>query len=144
VKPYDFRAPMRDGMMLVGMECHHQNRTLELGLFFAISPPQKRMDLWNVPDLVKFDPKTYMLTDVYNVEKDCGLGDEHYRVRLTGIPGAVNAMWICGAGTGVHASVWRDRALVFDDDLYKCSKYAYIRKVVFRNGATPEIEVVNE
>lgn len=35
VPNYDIRKAQRDGISLVGMECHHKNMTLEIGLFFS-------------------------------------------------------------------------------------------------------------
>ena len=140
VPNYDNKQPQRDGVVLVGMECHHQNRTLELGVFFPINPPQKRMDLWKTSDLVKFNQQTWMLEDVFVVEKRCSLAEDRYRIRFEGVPGANNAMWICGASTGVHASVWKNGRLVFDEDLYRCSQDSYARRVAFRRGVdAPEI-----
>jgi hypothetical protein len=138
---YDFKQVQRDGVVLVGMECQHRTRTLELGLFFSNHPPQKRMDLWQTSDLVKFDAHTFMLTDVLTVEKRCEVEDARDRVEFTGVPGATNAMWMCGAGNGAHASVWKNDKLVFDEDLYRCSRDGYIKKVTFRIGVdAPEIE----
>lgn len=138
---YDIKQPQHHGVVLVGMECNHKNLTLELGMFFPISPPQKRMDLWNTSDFVNFDSQTYMLEEVYVVEKRCNVADERYRIRFEGIPGANNAMWMCGASTGVHASVWRNEILVFDKDLYRCNQDGYIKKVAFKSRVdAPEIE----
>lgn len=138
---YDIKQPQHDGIVLVGMECHHRNHTLELGMFFPISPPQKPIDLWNTSDLVKFDSQTYMVAEIYAVERRCNLVNERYRIRFNGIPGANNAMWMCGASTGVHASVWKNETLVFDEDLYRCNQDGYLKKVVFRSGiGAPEIE----
>ncbi len=141
VAPYDIKQPPRDGLVLVGMECHHKNHTLELGVFFPISPPQKRMDLWSTSDLVSFDSQTHMLEEVRVVEKRCNLGDERFRIRFEGLPGANNAMWVCGASTGAHAKVWRNEKLVFDGDLYRCNQDGFIKKVSFKRGIdAPEIE----
>lgn len=141
VPTYDARQPQRDGITLVGMECHHRNLTLEIGLFFPTSPPTKRMDLWSISDLVKFNPSTYFLEKVEAIERRCNIGGNRYKVRFEGIPGANNAMWMCGAGTGVHASVWRNEKMLFDEDLYKCNRDDYVSLVLFKNGvAAPEVE----
>jgi len=141
VPTYDARQPQRDGITLVGMECHHRNLTVEIGLFFPASPPAKRMDLWNISDLVKFNPSTYFVEKIEAVERRCNTGGNQYRIRFQGIPGASNAMWMCGAGTGVHATVWRNERMVFDDDLYKCSQDEYIGAVRFKNDvAVPEVD----
>lgn len=141
VPSYDFRQPQRDGVTLVGLECHHRNITLEIGLFFPANPPTKRMDLWRLDDLVKFNPSTYFLEKVEAVERRCNIGDDRYRVRFEGIPGASNAMWMCGASTGVHATVWRNEKIVFDEDLYKCNREDYVSLVRLKNGmASPEVE----
>lgn len=140
VPTYDARKLQSDGVILVGMECHHRNMTLEIGLFFSINPPTKRMDLWSVSDLVKFNPSTYFVEKVESVERKCDIGSNSYKIRLEGIPGANNAMWMCGAGTGVHVSVWRDSVVVFDEDMYKCNLDDYISQVRFKKGvAAPEV-----
>lgn len=144
VPTYDARKPQTDAVTLVGLECHHRNMTLEIGLFFAIKPPTKRMDLWDISDLVKFNPSTYFLEKVEKVEKICNIGGNHYKIRFEGIPGANNAMWMCGAVTGVHISIWRDGAVVFDEDMYRCNRDDYISQVRFKNGVTaPEVERLN-
>ncbi|HEX8405364.1 MAG TPA: hypothetical protein VF670_12155 [Duganella sp.] len=141
VPTYDARQVQRDGVTLVGLECHHRNLTLEIGLFFPNHPPTKRMDLWRVSDLVKFNPSTYFLEKVEVVERKCNIGGDRYKVRFEGIPGANNAMWMCGAGTGVRASVWRNDQMVFDEDLDKCNGDDYVSQVRFKNGdAAPEVE----
>lgn len=141
VPAYDARQPQRDGTVLVGMECHHRDLTLEIGLFFPASPPAKRMDLWNISDLVKFNASTYFVEKIEKVVRGCNIGDSHYKVRFEGIPGANNAMWMCGASTGVHATVWRNGTMVFDDDLYKCGRDDYVGTVRFKDGgATPEAD----
>jgi hypothetical protein len=141
VPTYDARLPQRDGVTLVGMECHHRNLTLEIGLFFPISPPTKRMDLWDISNLVRFDPSTFFVEKVEAVERKCNLGRERYKIRFEGIPGAVNAMWMCSGSTGVRVTVWRDSALVFDDDMYKCSRDDYISRVRFKDRVSaPEVE----
>lgn len=141
VPTYNAHQPQRDGVVLVGMECHHRNLTLEIGLFLPADPPTKRMDLWNISDLVKFNPTTYNLEKVETVERRCNVGRNHYKIQFEGIPGASNAMWMCGAATGVHASVWRNDKLVFDEDLNKCSRDDYIQQVRFKDGVdVPEVD----
>lgn len=140
VPTYDARQPQRNGVTLVGMECHHKNLTLEIGVFFPASPPTKRMDLWNTSDLAKFNSTTYSLEKVETVERKCNVGSNHYKIRFEGIPGASNAMWMCGASTGVHASVWRNEKMIFDEDLYKCNRNDYIQQIRFKDGVdAPEV-----
>ncbi|UTY59966.1 hypothetical protein [Massilia sp. erpn] len=141
VPSYDFRQPQKDGVVLVGMECHHKNLTLELGVFYPSDPPSKRMDLWNTADLVKFNPETSMVQDIFTVEKRCTLGADRYKVQLKGVPGAANAMSRCGASTGVHASVWKNGQAIFDEDLERCNGDSNIKKLRFEQGADlPAIE----
>lgn len=141
VPTYDARQPQRGDITLVGLECHHRNLTLEIGLFFPASPPTKRMDLWSISDLVKFDPSTYFLEKVESVERSCNIGGNRFKIQFKGIPGANNAMWMCGAGTGVHASVWRNGKIVFDEDLHRCNRDDYVGIVRFKNGVVdPEVE----
>jgi hypothetical protein len=141
VPNYDAHLPQKDGVVLVGTECHHRNLTLEIGLFFPDDPPTKRMDLWNTSDLVKFNPTTSNLEKVETVEKRCNIGGNRYKVQFKGIPGASNAMSMCGADTGIHASVWRNDKLVFDEDLNACRRNDYVRQVRFKDGVdAPEID----
>lgn len=144
VPTYDGRKPQRDGVILVGIECQHRNMTLEIALFFPKNPPTKRMDLWNIADLVKFDPSTYVLEKVETVKRQCEIGGDRYQIRFEGIPGANNAMWRCGAGTGVHVRVSRNDEVAFDEDMLKCGQDDYVGHVRFKNGvAAPEVERLN-
>src|SRR6478672_2388537 len=89
---YDFRQPIRDGVILVGMECNHKSQSLEIGIFDAGNPPTKRMDLWRTSDLVTYDAKTYMVASIRHLERSCAIGSNRYQVRFEGLPGAMNAM----------------------------------------------------
>jgi hypothetical protein len=141
IPEYDFRKPLRDGVIAVGMECHKKNRTLELGLFYPNKPPSKRMDLWLTRDLVHYDPDSLMVTEVLELERQCTIGDDRYRVRLRGLPGAANANWICGAVVTAEAQVWKNDRLIFDEELDRCSGGKAIRIVRFSHGSDePEIE----
>ena len=138
---YDFRKPTRDGVILVGMECHKKNGTLEVGLFHPNEPPAKRMDLWQTSDLVRYDRGSNMVTDVFEVERRCTLGNDHYVVRLGGLPGAPNAMWQCGAVVTAKAKVWKNGRLIFDKELDRCEGGNAIRVVRFSAGSdVPRIE----
>lgn len=131
VAAYDFRQPLRDGMILVGMECNHKSKTLEIGIFDAGNPPAKRMDLWKTSDLVAYDTETYMVQDVRNLERTCLINDTHYRVRFEGLPGAANAMWICGAVVTATAHVWKNGRLIFEQDLSRCGHDESVRGAIF-------------
>lgn len=138
---YDFRTPMQDGVILVGMECHKKNGTLELGLFYANRPPGKRMDLWRTHDLVRYDPTSMMVAEVLHLERQCVIGADRYRVRFTGLPGAANANSMCGAVVTAAAQVWKNGRLVFDKELDRCDGGNRIRTARFRRGVdVPDIE----
>ena len=140
VPTYDIRQAPPNGASLVGIECHHRNLTLEIGLFIADNAPTKRMDLWNIEDLVKFNPSTYFLEKVETVTRRCDIDGVRYKVQLRGIPGANNAMWPCGGGTGVNAVVWRNEKIVLNEDLDKCNSENYISLVRFKDAtAAPEV-----
>lgn len=140
VPTYDPRQAPPNGVSLVGIECHHRNLTLEIGLFVPGDPPTKRMDLWDIFEFVKFNPSTYFLEKVETVDRRCDIGGTRYKIQFEGVPGANNAMWMCGAATSVHAIVWRDEKIVFDEDLDKCNSDEYIRQVRFKNGIdVPEV-----
>ena len=132
---YDFRQPVRDGVILVGMECNHKkSQSLEIGIFSAGNPPAKRMDLWKTSDLVSYDAKTYMVTSIRHVERACVIGNDRYRVRLDGLPGAMNAMWMCGAVVTAKASVWKNNRPIFEKELSRCGVDASVRLVRFVPG----------
>jgi hypothetical protein len=78
------------------------------------------------------NPTTYNLEKIATVERRCNVGGNHYKIQFEGIPGASN---------GVHASVWRNDKLVFDEDLNKCSRDDYIQQVRFKDGVdVPEVD----
>jgi hypothetical protein len=128
---YDYRQPVRDGVILVGMECNHNSQSLELGIFSAGTPPTKRMDLWKTTDLVSYDAKTYMVTGIQHVERNCTIGNAHYKVRFDGLPGAMNAMWMCGAVVTAKASVWKNGRLIYEQALSQCGVDDSIRLAKF-------------
>ncbi|MES2759660.1 MAG: hypothetical protein V4693_20000 [Pseudomonadota bacterium] len=131
---YDFRKPLRDGVILVGMECHTKNRTLEVALFDGNRPPDKRMDLWPTAELVRYDGETNMVSEILELERQCMLGDDRYVVRFRGLPGAANATWQCGAIVTASAKVWKNGRLLFDGVLDTCDGANKIR-VRFRAGS---------
>lgn len=141
VPQYDYRLPMADGMALVGMDCQRKQRSLELAFFYPDKPPRRQMDLWRTSDLVKFDPVTWFLTDVYEVERRCNAGKDKYIVRFRGVPGASNAQWQCGSSSGAHATVWKNGKIVFDDEMAVCQDDSYIRRVRFSPGTDMPIVV---
>jgi hypothetical protein len=144
VPTYDARKPQGDGNTLVGMECHHRNMALEIGIFFPMNPPKRRMDLWNISDLVKFNPTTHFVEKIEVVDRNCNLGSSQYKIRFEGIPGANNAMWMCGAATGVHVRVWRGNTKVLDEDMYKCNSKDYFSNARFeKDVAEPKIQRLN-
>ncbi len=128
---FDVKQPQGVGGVLVGMECNAQTRTLELGITFPYNPRPKLKELWRTRDLVKFDPTTFMVEEILFVERQCKLGSDNYRIRLEGIPGAANAMWMCGADTGVNAKVWINDKLNYDEDLHRCEPRRYVTSATF-------------
>jgi hypothetical protein len=141
VPAYDFRQPLRDGVAVVGMECHKKNGTLEVGIYYGSDGPLKRMDLWKASDLVEVDPKSFDVQATRQVERSCTLGADHYRVRFVGLPGAANAMWMCGAAMSATVTIWKNGRQVFKDNLDKaCGEEPGIRSVLLRSSADrPEI-----
>jgi hypothetical protein len=131
---YDFRQPVRDGVMLVGVECNHKSQSLEIGIFYSGNPPTKRMDLWKTSDLVSYDPQTYFVASIRHVERSCAIGDDRYQVRLEGLPGATNAMWMCGAIVTAKASVWKNGHLIYEQGLSQCGVDNSVRIARFVPG----------
>ena len=132
---YDFRQPVRDGVILVGMECNHKSQSLEIGIFDAGNPPAKRMDLWRTSDLVTYDAKTYMVTSIRHLERSCATGSDRYQVRFEGLPGAMNAMWMCGAVVTAKASVWKNGRLIYEQELSRCGADGSVRLARFVLGS---------
>lgn len=132
---YDFRQPVRDGVILVGMECNHREKALEFGIFYAGDPPTKRMDLWKTSGLVSYDLATNMVEHIGQIERACTIGKDHYRVRFKGLPGALNAMWMCGAVVTATASVWNNGRLIYEQDLSRCGAEDGVRRARFVPGS---------
>lgn len=141
VPRFDYRQPMPDGTALVGVECQYKQHTLQLNYFYPDKPPARRMDLWRTSDLVRFDPKTFFLQEVLKVERQCTVGKDHYKVRFTGVPGANNATWLCGASTGARATVWKNGKQVFDEDMAVCQQEGYMKTIRFmRDAEEPAVQ----
>lgn len=140
---YDFKQPVRDGVILVGMECNHKSEALELGIFEAGNPPAKRMDLWKTSDLVTYDAKTYMVSSIRHVERSCTIGNDRYQVRFEGLPGAMNAMWMCGAVVTAKASVWKNGRLIYEQELSRCGVDDSVRLARFVPGTDIPMLVKN-
>lgn len=134
VTEYDFKQPIRDGIILVGMECNRNTQSLELGIFEGGYPPIKRMDLWKTSDLVTYDAKTNMVSGIQYVERRCTIGKDRYRVRFAGLPGAPNAMWQCGAIITAKASVWKNGRLIYEQPLLPCGVDGAVRLARFVSG----------
>ena len=134
VRLYDFKQPVRDGVTLVGMECNHKSQSLEIGIFDSANPPTKRMDLWRTSDLVTYDAKTYMVSSIRHLERSCTIGSDRYQVRFEGLPGAMNAMWMCGAVVTAKANVWKNGRLVYEQELARCGVDDSVRLAKFVLG----------
>lgn len=132
---YDYKQPLKDGLTVVGIECHKKNGTLEIGNFDASRPPDKRMDLWATWDLVRYNRNTSMVEQILEVEKRCNIGDDHYVVRFKGAPGNSNAMGQCGAFISAEARVTKNGKVLFDQQLEQCNDEAPIRTVRFSTGS---------
>ncbi|MET3133370.1 hypothetical protein AAKU55_003660 [Oxalobacteraceae bacterium GrIS 1.11] len=142
IPEYDYTKPLKDGVNVVGMECHKKNGTLELGYFDSTSPPTKRMDLWRSYDLVKYDAHS-MVKKILEVERHCQLADDRYVIRFRGAPGNSNAMGHCGATVYAGAKVWKNGVMVFDQDFESCDAKETIRSVRFSHGSDlPQIHKV--
>ena len=135
VPTVDYRAPVKDGDTLVGIECHKRNNTLEV---VAINPghsPGRRMDLWHTWDLLVYEQKTSMLLKTLAVQRTCKLGEDTFKVRLEGVAGNANAQGQCGAFSTAHATVWRNGRKVYDADLAECWGEKNIATLRFVPGA---------
>jgi len=137
IPTYDFHRLLHDGEAVVGLECHKKDATLEVGIYYASEGPLKRMDLWRVDDLVEVDHDTFQVGHVRQVERSCVIGKDRYRVRFVGLPGAMNANWLCGALMSATVTVWKNGRQVLDDafDDNPCRHTEGIHRAVFRSGS---------
>jgi hypothetical protein len=99
------------------------------------------MDLGRPDDLVEVDSKSNDVRGTRQVERSCTLGADSYRVRFEGLPGAANAMWLCGAAMSATVTVWKNGRQVLKEDFDNgCREDHGIRSAVFHGGSdTPEI-----
>jgi len=134
VPTVDYRAEVKDGDALIGIECHKRNKTLEVVAIDSGNSPGRRMDVWQAWDLLVFDQKTSMLLKKLAVQRSCKLGDDTFKVRLEGVPGNSNAQGRCGAFATAHATVWRNGRKVYDADLAECSGEKNIATLRFVPG----------
>jgi len=141
---YDFNQPVRDGMILVGMECNHKKQSLEIGIFDSGNPPTKRMDLWKTSDLVTYDAKTSMVTSIRQLHRSCTIGNDRYQVRFDGLPGAMNAMWTCGAIVTAKAKVWKNGRLIYEKELSRCGADDSVRVARFDLGVDIPVQLMDE
>jgi hypothetical protein len=142
VPVYDYRQPLHNGAV-VGIECHKKKGTLEVGIYTQADGRLKRMDLWRVEDLIRMDGETFQVQGVRQVERNCEIGTDRYRVRFVGLPGAANANWLCGALMSASVTVWKNGRQVLDRDFddNPCRPHIEgIQRAVFRRGQPmPEI-----
>jgi len=141
---YDFNQPVRDGVILVGMECNHKKQSLEIGIYDSGNPPTKRMDLWKTSDLVIYDAKTSMVSSIRQLHRNCSIGNDHYQVRFDGLPGAMNAMSPCGAIVTAKAKVWKNGRLIYEQALSKCGADDSVRVARFDLGEDIPIQLKDE
>lgn len=89
------------------------------------------------------DGETFQVQGVRQVERNCEIGTDRYRVRFVGLPGAANANWLCGALMSASVTVWKNGRQVLDRDFddNPCRPHIEgIQRVVFRRGQPlPEI-----
>ena len=135
VPTVDYRKPVKDSDVLVGIECHKRNKTLEVVALNSDHTPGRRMDVWQMWDLLVHDQKTSMLLKTLAVQRTCKLGDDTFKVRLEGVAGNTNAQGQCGAFATAHATVWRNGRKVYDADLADCMSEKNIATVRFVPGA---------
>lgn len=131
----DFREPLGNGAILVGMHCDAVAGKLELAYFYPASPPGRAMDLWRTSDLVSVDSEHMMVVETHALERSCKLGANEYRVRFEGVPGNIHLNGLCGAVTFANAKVWKNGRQVFDQDFEQCEGNEAVRSVTFANGA---------
>jgi hypothetical protein len=142
VPVYDYRQPLHNGAV-VGIECYKTKGRLEVGIYTQADGQLKRMDLWRVEDLILLDGETFQVRGVRQVERNCEIGKDRYRVRFVGLPGAMNANWQCGALMSASVTVWKNGRRVLDRDFddNPCRPHIEgIQRAIFRRGQpVPEI-----
>jgi hypothetical protein len=128
---YDFAHRTRDDIILVGMECNHKSKSLQIGIFGGDNPPTEHMALWKTSDLVTYDVQTNMVSTIKHVERNCTLGNARYDVRIEGLPGAMNAMWMCGAVITAKVNVLKNGQLIYEQELSRCNVERSVRLARF-------------
>ena len=131
IRQYQRGSPGSDDQLLVGVECNKSRHYLRIGLFDAHAVPDRRMNLWDTFDLKKNDANGDAVAKVLSVERRCDLGRQHYRIRITGAPGNWALNGPCGALTYARAKVWKNGAVIFDDDLSSCKDDHMLKLLTF-------------
>jgi hypothetical protein len=131
VRQYDRNSPKSDDRFIVGVECNKVSKQLQVGFFDAHNLPGKRMDLWDTFDLKKNNANGDAVEKVLSVERRCNLGSHRYQLRITGAPANWNLNGTCGSLTYAKAKVWKDGALIFNDDISSCQDARVLKLITF-------------
>lgn len=131
IRRYDKNGPKSDDQFIVGVECSKAGNYLQIGFFDAYNVPEKRMDLWDTFDLKKNNANGDGVEKALSVERRCSLGAHHYKLRITGAPANWNLNGACGSITYAKAKVWKDGALIFDEDISSCRDDRALKLMTF-------------
>jgi hypothetical protein len=131
IKPYQRGSPGSDDQLLVGVECNRSANVLRIGLFDAHHVPDQPMDMWDTFDLKKNNANGDAVAKVLSVERRCDVGRHRYRIRITGTPGNWSLNGQCGGLTYARAKVWKNGAVIFDEDLSSCKDGHALKLVTF-------------
>ncbi len=109
IPKYDRSGPKSDDQKIIGIDCNKKNKTLEVGYYTAYNLPDNAMDLWDT-----FSLKTNSNPDnngnqhvlaVHDVVRECSLGNTHYIVTISAVPGIQVAGVLQARAAGSNSGV---------------------------------------
>jgi uncharacterized protein len=136
IPKYDRSGHKSDGQKIIGIDCNKKNKTLEVGYYTAYNLPDNAMDLWDT-----FSLKTNSNPDnngnqhvlaVHDVVRECSLGNTHYIVTISAVPGSWSFTGPCGGVEFGRAVIVRNNAIVFDEPFESCNSENIVATVKVR------------
>lgn len=138
IRQYNRSASKADDTRVIGIDCDEKIKTLEVGYFTAYNLPAKAMDLWDI-----FELKTNGKPDergnqhvlaVHEVVRKCSLGNTHYVVTITAVPGSWGMTGQCGGSTFGRAIIVRNNVTVFDGIFEECLSKEIVARIKISEG----------
>lgn len=138
-RQYDPRSMVSDDQLIVGVECDKSGKQIHIGLYPPAQVPKRKMDLWDTFDLKKNNADGTTVKAILSVTRSCYMGKQKYRIKISGAPGNWNMNGQCGALTYARAAVWRNGALIYDDNISGCEDLITPKLLIFRVGSDTPI-----